>query len=180
MTGNDIQFAVETRVYEGNWKKATKDKYGTNYRHYKQVAAYCTAAITAPENIRYYFDGEPLWIMENLIVIDHSVPVVEFEKRGGGVRYYPDYTTQATYGPVKYVVRAMMNAVKSVRENAMQEMTNALIEKEFALAHGTVHQYIRDCKFDIVNRGIVRETDTHEWVCRRGWALSVWGGQAVR
>jgi hypothetical protein len=143
--------------------------------HYKACAAYCTKAMSDPNNIRYYGDGTPHWTIEKLAVLDHGLELIWLDTHGGKVFY----DREVLYGPtevgsVMYIVTAMMNAIHDVKSEANREMTPTEIAKEFGLGASTVRKYIHDHEDDLVALGVIRKADKRTWLCKRGWAINVW------
>jgi len=110
---NNTQFAVVTVAYDANHENEFEAQ-SERRMHYKAVASYVAAIIINSANYKRLETGVR-WNLENLSVLHAGYHLIEFS-RSGGIRVDTmAYELPDVGSAVKYVVAAMQNAVKQVK-----------------------------------------------------------------
>lgn len=173
---NEPQFAVTTVDYDA-YRPRTFETQMKRRMSFKEAAAYAATAITNPGNISWCSDALPRWFDIRLAVRETKTGASWVElHHDGEIVYFPDYVFgEDGYSITMYLVVAMQNAVNEIRQESRREMTPSEIETELGLSRGVVRKYIHGHKVRLLEVGVIRRADGRTWLCKRGWALHVWG-----
>lgn len=164
----NIQLAVLLNSRINVYKEDPNKTIKRSLHHYKSAANYAAKIITDPKRYYFTFGGDPAW-KEGLSIFDeHHVMVAN------GKGYDTIITGTTIYPPVMYVLTAINNARRDVRDLGNEWLTMAEAETEYGLKPGTIRQYVNNHRQEMRERKYIKQADGRTVLIKRGIVINRW------